>query len=237
MIGGTYDTKKSQSYSWQKLRNLLYDYYKEIMVVSIAQPDKKSSAFSADSDFADCMIIATRLQPGESPSGHAHFVNLKGSPASKLEAQETARAINLAVANTTSPGTSSRITVGDDDMGFVTFESVERNHKWATVRISEVTLMERARSLATGQLNLPQRAEAIEIPIIRTGRIATVGPLHRDITGRTDSPFIKHDGESKNSEYPMLWNHAKKAKKGRETPTPTKPYAHRARQLRRSQKG
>ena len=69
MMGGTYDTKKSQSYSWQKLRNLLYDYYKEIMVVSIAQPDKKSSAFSADSDFADCMVIGTRIQTGESPNG------------------------------------------------------------------------------------------------------------------------------------------------------------------------
>ena len=215
MMGGSYDTKKEQAYSWQRLRNLLYDKYREIIVVSIAQPDKKSSAFSADSDLADCIVVGTRIQTGESPSGRAHFVNLKAAPASKLEAQETARAIKLAVANTTSPETSSRITIGDDDIGFVTFESVKRNRKWTIMRISEVTLMERAKKLASGQLHLPQRAEAIEIPIIRAGNIARVGPLHRDITGRGTSPFVKRDGDTKNSEYPMLWNHAKKAQKGK----------------------
>ena len=219
MMGGSYDANKSQAYSWQRLRNLLYDRYSEIIVVSIAQPDKKSSAFSADSDFADCMIIATRIPPGASPSRRAHFVNLKEGPASKLEAQETARAIRRAVSNTTTPETSNRITVGDEAVGFVTYENIKRNRKWSTLRISDASLVERARKLASGQLQLPQRPETIEIPIVRAGDIAKVGPLHRDITGRQTSPFVKRDGAVRNSEYPMLWNHAEKARRG-EKPKP-----------------
>ena len=214
MMGGSYDTKKNQAYSWQNLRNLLHDQYTEIVVVSIAQPDKKSSAFSADSDYADCMVIATRNRTGEQSSKRAHFVNLKACPASKLEAQETARAIKQAVANTVVPQTSSRIIIGDDDIGFVTCEDINRNSKWTTLRISDSTIVERAKKLASGQLHLPQRAETIDVPITKAGNITKVGPIHRDITGRGTSPFRKLDSDSSNNEYPMLWNHPKKAKKG-----------------------
>ena len=64
MMGGSHDAEKDQAYSWQRLRNLLHDHYDQVVVVSIAQPDKKDSAFSADSDFADCMVIARRIPTG-----------------------------------------------------------------------------------------------------------------------------------------------------------------------------
>ena len=209
MMGGSYDADKDQAYSWQRLRNLLLDNYDQIVVVSIAQPDKKDSAFSADSDFADCMVIARRLPAGARPSRRAHFVNLNAGPATKLEAQETARAIKTAIANTVAPDTWSRIQVGDDEIGFVHYENVARQEKWTTIRIAEPTLAGRAKSLAGGRLHLPQRAEPIEIPITKAGDIAQVGPVHRDITGRTNSPFNKRDGYQTTHEYPMLWNHDK----------------------------
>ena len=64
MMGGSYDRRKGQAYSWQRLRNLLYEHYHNIVVVSVAQPRKRDSAFSADSDFADCMVIAQSLASG-----------------------------------------------------------------------------------------------------------------------------------------------------------------------------
>ena len=209
MMGGSYDAEKEQAYSWQRLRNLLLDNYDQIVVVSIAQPDKKDSAFSADSDFADCMVIARRLSAGAKPSRRAHFVNLKDGPATKLEAQETARAVKTAIANTVTPDTWNRIQVGDEEIGFVSYDSVGRHEKWTTIRISEPTLAGRAKSLAGGRLHLPQRAGVIEIPITKAGNIAQVGPVHRDITGRINSPFSKRDGYQTTHEYPMLWNHSK----------------------------
>ena len=84
-----------------------------------------------------------------------------------------------------------------------------RNRKWTTIRISDPTLVQRAKSLAHGLLQLPQRAASIEIPIVTAGSIAQVGPVHRDINGRPNSPFVKRDGYKQINEYPMLWNHDK----------------------------
>ena len=213
MMGGSYDADQAQSYSWQRLRNLLHNHYDQIVVVSIAQPDKKYSAFSADSDFADCMVVARRIPAGNSPSRRAHFVNLKTCPDTKLEAQETARAVTRAVADTAEPNTWSWIQIGDQEIGFVHYEDISKNRKWTTLRTTDPRLVERAKRLAHGELHLPQRAEPIEIPITRAGTIAQVGPVDRDITGRTNSPFRKRDGYQSTHEYPMLWNHDKKGQK------------------------
>ena len=210
MIGGSYDVDEDQPYSWQRLRNLLHDHYDRIVVVSIAQPEKKDSAFSADSDFADCMVIARRIPTGGTPSRRAHFVNLFACPASKLEAQEAARSIKTAIANTTEADAWSRVEIGDDEIGFVSYENTSQNRKWTTLRISEPTLVGRVKKLERGELRLPQRAEPIEIPIAPARSIAQVGPVHRDITGRANSPFTKRNGYKSTDEYPMLWNHDKK---------------------------
>ena len=210
MMGGSYDADGDQAYSWQRLRNLLYDHYDQIVVVSIAQPEKKDSAFSADSDFADCMVIARRIPTGGTPSRRAHFVNLTACPASKLEAQETARAIKKAIANTTETDTWNRVEIGDDEIGFVLHENMDQNRKWTTIRISQPTLVQRAKQLERGQLSLPQRASPIQIPIVTARSIARVGPVHRDIIGRSNSPFSKRDGYKSTDEFPMLWNHDKK---------------------------
>ena len=207
MMGGSYDAKKDQPYSWQGLRNLLYDHYEQIVVVSIAQPRKRDSAFSADSDYADCMVIARRIPVGGSPSHRAHFVNLKVGPATKLEAQETARALKRTIADTTEEGAYNRVQIGDEEIGFVSYEDVVQNRKWTTVRIAEPTLVERAKKLARGELLLPQRAGAIAIPIAAAGNIAQVGPVDRDINGRSNSPFSKRSGYKSTDEYPILWNH------------------------------
>ena len=210
MMGGSYDAGDEQAYSWQRLRNLLYEHYDQIVIVSIAQPEKKDSAFSADSDFADCMVIARRIRTGATPSRRAHFVNLIACPTSRLEAQETARAIKTAISNTTETNVWNRVEIGNDEIGFVRYEITYPNRKWTTIRISEPTLVERAKKLQHGELSLPQRAGSIKIPIAAARSLGQVGPVDRDITGRTNSPFSKRDGYKSTDEYPMLWNHDKK---------------------------
>ena len=210
MMGGSYDAGVGQAYSWQRLRNLLYDHYHEIVVVSIAQPEKKDSAFSADSDFADCMVIARRIPTGGTPSRRAHFVNLIACPASKLEAQETARAIKRAIANTTQRDAWNRVEIGDDEIGFIRYEKIAQNRKWTTLGVSDPTLVDRAKKLQQGELSLPQRADPIQIPIAAARSIAQVGPVDRDIIGRSNSPFTKRNGYKSTDEYPMLWNHDRK---------------------------
>ena len=212
MMAGSFDAEENQPYSWQRLRNLIYDNYEQIIVVSIAQPEKKDSAFSADSDFADCMVIARRTRQGRAPTHRAHFVNLEAAPATKLEAQETVRAIKQAIDKTDQPDTWTRLLIGDDDIGFVTYENVAKNQRWTTLRVSNPTFVRRAKKLAQGELHLPQRAQPIAIPITPARHVAQVGPVDRDINGRDNSPFSKRAGYAETDEYPMLWNHPPKGK-------------------------
>lgn len=220
MMGGSYDASKAQAYSWQPLRNLLRDNYDQIVVVSIAQPRKKDAAFSADADFADCMVIARRIPAGTSPGRYAHFVNLNAVPTTKLVAQETARTIKTAIRETTRPGSHREIRIGDEVIGFVGLDSIRRNRRWNSIRISNPTLTARLRRLEEGILCLPQSADDIAVPICKIGDIGQVGPLHRDIAER--GPFIKRDGCRADHEYPMLWNHYPLKKEAREGKDPQK---------------
>ncbi|MYD91850.1 MAG: SAM-dependent DNA methyltransferase [Caldilineaceae bacterium SB0662_bin_9] len=210
MMAGSYDAQKDQAYSWQRLRNLLDEEYGQIVVVSVAHPDKKYSAFSADSNFADCMVIARRLSKGKKPDRRVHFVNLREVPATKLAAQETARAIRAAVADTPKQDTWSHVRLGDEVVGFVRCDGTRRNHRWTSIRISDATLLERARKLFCGKLYLPRRGHAnhLSIPLTVVGSLVTVGPLSRDLTERKTSPFRKRSGHRATDEYPMLSVHA-----------------------------
>ena len=95
------------------------------------------------------------------------------------------------------------------EVGNPKYEGISKNRKWTTLRTTDPRLVERAKKLTRGELYLPQRAGLIEIPIMRAGTIARVGPVDRDITGRTNSPFRKRDGYQATHECPMLWNHNK----------------------------
>ena len=224
MTGGSYDPNKrhgkGQAYSWQRLRNLLYDNYDQIVVVSIAQPRKKNSAFSADADFADCMVIARRIPKGVSPGTDAHFVSLNAVPATKLEAQETARAIKSAIRETDRLDLHHDISIGDEVVGTVSLETIRRNRRWNSIRIANLGLVSRLRQLERGILRLPQSAEDIAINVSRIGAIGQVGPLDRDIAER--GPFAKVDGCRTDHEYPMLWNHYPTKREARQGKDPQK---------------
>ena len=219
MLGGSYDASKEQAYSWQRLRNLLRNNYDQIVVVSIAKPRKKDSAFSADVDFADCMVIARRIPAGVRQGTDAHFVSLKEVPATKLEAQETARAIKSAIRETDRPGLYRDITIGDSVVGTVSRDTIGHNQRWTNIRIANPDLVSRLRQLERGLLRLPQTAADIAIPVSRIGAIGDVGPLHRDIAERGRGPFTKVDGCRTDHEYPILWNHypnKREARKGKD---------------------
>lgn len=219
MMGGSYDRRKDQAYSWQRLRNLIYEHYENIVVVSVAQPRVRDSAFSADSNFADCIVIAQSRQDGAPKARRhlAHFVNLTEMPKTKLAAQETARAIKAAIRAAQEPGDSSEIRIGDDNVGFVRLENARLNRKWTALRIANRNLLERIRMLEQGELSLPQRESVHPIPIANLRALGKVGPLDRDIVER--GPFSKRDGYVAGNEYPMLWNHypiKKSAQKGKD---------------------
>ena len=207
MLGGS-DNPSAKS--WLKLRGLIHEGYKDIIVLTVAQNADIDCSFSADTQIAEVIIIARRLDRGERPDHLAHFVNLHERPASKLAAQQTAKAIKEAIMALKQVGNQLDLKIGEDQIGTVRLERTGDNEKWTTVRVANLELVQAADSLSQGQLVLPQRAASIPIPITRIGSISKVGPIDRDIASvARDSdrgPFTKHDGANSGTEWPFLWN-------------------------------
>ena len=199
--------------SWQKFRRLLANDYNDIVVVSIAQGAARDSAFSADTNLAEVIVVARKLNDGERPERKAHFVNLVERPNSKLAAQEIAKSIKRVMPQLGQPGNYCGISVGDEKVGAVRLEMVDPEDKWSTVRIANLDLLATVEGLAQGSLRLPRRLKEIPLPIAPLGEIGDRGPLHRDIAGGSQEPsrgpFTKHDGCNSGTEFPFLWNRKK----------------------------
>ena len=76
-----------QGQSWQKARDLWRKEYRDLVVVSIAGAKSSDKSFSADTDFGEALIIATKKGTDE-PSGRGVFVNLARRPRTPMEGEE-----------------------------------------------------------------------------------------------------------------------------------------------------
>ena len=207
MLGGS-DNPSARS--WLKLRNLLREKYKDVIVVTIAQNQDIDCSFSADTKMGEVMIIARSLGHEEQPNQLVDFVNLNDRPENKLAAQQTAKAIKQAIRELGKPGSHAEMKIGDEQIGTVRREKVRRTEKWTTVRVKSLDLVRTAEQLAEGKLLLPQRTTHVPIPITVMGKIGRVGPVDRDIAGglreTNRGPFTKLDGANSGTEWPLLWN-------------------------------
>ena len=207
MLGGS-DNPSAKS--WLKLRGLLREGYKDIIILTVAQSVDIDCSFSADTKIAEVMIIARRLDREERPNHLAHFVNLRERPTNKLAAQQTAKAIKEAISKLTEIGNQVELKIGDDQIGTVRLERTRAEEKWTTVRVTNLDLIQTAENLSQGRLVLPQRTTAIDIPITKMGRIGRVGPVDRDIAGgpreSKRGAFVKNSGADSGTEWPFLWN-------------------------------
>lgn len=204
MLGGSFRGKSALS--WQKLRTKLANEYGDIVVTTISGFTSADSTFSADTNLAECLVVARKLAEDARPLGLAHFVNLKEKPDSKLEAQEIARAIRGAISAGISVDSHVELRIGDDFVGTVRLEQIRPSGKWTSVRVANMDLVGAAKALCSGKLILPQRQEPIDVPIAPLRRLGSTGPVHRSIT----DAFIRKANWTKGSPYPMLWSHDEK---------------------------
>ena len=221
MVGGSYTVRKNknkQLFSWQKLRRLLAESYNDIIIITIAQAAARDSSFSADTNMAEAIVIARRLNTGERAKGVAHFVNLNHRPGDKLAAQETVKSVRRVSAGLRQPSGYADVNVGDVRVGSVQLRKIDPLDKWTTVGIANLGLVKTAEELAAGNLRLPQRTKGIAVPMTLVGKIGSVGPLHRDIASGPQEPdrgpFTKCDGADSGAEWPFLWNRSSKNQQG-----------------------
>ena len=69
----------TQGHGWKKARKALARHYSDIHILSIAATGTTDRAFSADTDMAECLVVASKRSGGE-----ARFTNLSYRPSALL---------------------------------------------------------------------------------------------------------------------------------------------------------
>ena len=199
--------------SWQGFRETLAKNYTDLTVLSIAASDNDHLSFSADTGMAECLVIARKLKQSEATTetGRGHFISLgrraqgfahAGSLAMNVSNPERARRIE------DGPYGGTALMIGDELAGESMTAPVQRDgESWGAVRLSDLSLAQTAFALAQSKLWLPGNHEALAVEVAPLDKIATLGMVHRDLTGpRPRGPFDKV-APSPTATYPSLWNH------------------------------
>ena len=77
--------------SWQGFREMISRGYADLTVLTIAAADNDDLSFSSDTGMAECLVIARRLKPDESPHDRARFTSLRHRPHGFAHASSLAR--------------------------------------------------------------------------------------------------------------------------------------------------
>ena len=202
--------------SWQNVRKLWAEEYHNVLVITIADALTENCAFSADTNMAECFVIATK---GKSKNtGRASFICLKRCPNGELEAQEIGKMIReIGDIRCLEDGINrgNPIHIGDDVIGFAISAPLTSGAVgWPISRVRDITAIQSAYQLANGQLQLPRQKVAIDLPICLLSEVAQFGADHRDIhdPGKRGA-FDIEDGCPDIAEYPCLWHLNSKAQR------------------------
>ena len=189
----------------QKLRDMWAKEYHNVVVITIAEAKGFDCAFSADTDMAECIIIATKGK-GDN-TGRGKFVCLNQRPKSLLEAFEITNRIirsNGTYRLEDTPSGGDAIKMGEEILGSMLDCPLPSGEGWVAVRVKSMAVLQSARRLKKGKLELPLQAlqeTVTEIPICQVGDIATLG------LAEVRGVFRKVEGFRPNEDgYACLWN-------------------------------
>ena len=189
----------------QKLRNMWGTEYRDVVVITIAEAKGSDCAFSADTDMAECIIVATKGK-GDN-TGRGRFACLHQRPQSLLEAVEIANRVirsNGTHHLEDTPSGGDPIQVGEEILGYMLDCLLPHGEGWVATRVKSMALLQSARRLREGRLELPMQdlqEKVAKIPMCRVGDIAALG------LAEVRGVFRKEDGYRPDDYgYPCIWN-------------------------------
>ena len=193
---------------WQKVRNMWAVEYHDVTVITIADAKGEDCAFSADTNMAECMVVATKGKNRK--TGRGTFISLNHRPRSVLEALEIVNAtyrLDSIRRLEDEPSGGDPLKVGDDILGHVLNCPLWTDRGWGAVRIKEMALIQSAHRLANGEVWLPTQVYPLEIPICLVNDIAEVGATDRDIHEKGErGAFDVEKGYANTDLHPGLWH-------------------------------
>lgn len=189
---------------WNKVRELWGQEYHNIIVVTIADAKTKNCAFSADTDMAECLVIAEKGRAEN--TGRGLFVCLNRRPISELEALEISKDIHgLKDIRQLEDGIvdGNPIKIGKEIVGYaIDAPLTQANSAWPVSRVKDMIVVQTAHQLANGKLWLPRQAEPLTLLTCRLSEIAKTSLTH----GVIKNAFEIEEGCSDTADYPCLWH-------------------------------
>ena len=196
--------------AWQGLREMIDREYTDMEVLSIAANGRDMS-FSSDTGMAECLVVAHKLKPGETPKTLARFTSLSHRPQGFIHASSLAgRLMDGSRVRSLEDGPygGTPLTVGEESAGeTITAPRGQKGESWGAVRLSDYSLAQTAYALSQSKLWLPGSASSVDLKTALLGDIGKLGTYHLDIIGPYPrGPFDKAS-QSPTATYPTLWNH------------------------------
>jgi hypothetical protein len=205
--------------SWEDSRTLLAKNYNDLVLVSIAGAGDEDMSFSADTGMGECLLIGRK---SNTRSKRATFVVLNERPAYPLLGASAAEQIHRLIARGNlrrledGPMGGTSLYFGNDVIGQAMNAPLPASGGWNLARIADLSLAQAAYQLAIEKrvwLPTMSKSAATNIAITTVQEIGEIGPLDRDINGRTpqggirgpfDTPRVKPNSVPT---YPVLWSH------------------------------
>ena len=196
--------------AWQGFRQMIDSGYTDMAVLSIAANGRDMS-FSSDTGMAECLVIARKLKPKETPQNRARFASLRHRPLGFAHASSLAgRLLDDGQVRRLEDGPygGTPLTVGDEPVGeTITAPRCEDGENWGAVRLADYSLTQTAYALSQSKLWLPGNASPIGLKTTLLSEIGKLGTYHLDIIGPpARGPFDKA-APSSTATYSALWNH------------------------------
>ncbi|MCZ6681296.1 MAG: hypothetical protein O7E52_29100, partial [Candidatus Poribacteria bacterium] len=198
---------------------LLAKNYSNLVLISIAGVGSTDMSFSADTGMGECLVIGRKSKTG---STRATFVILNERPAFPLIGANAAEQIRRLIAGKKlrrledGPVGGTLLHFGDEVIGQALDAPLPASGGWNLSRIADLSLAQAAYQLANKKrvwLPTMSNSEVVDIPITTVAAIGDIGPLDRDINGKTPTggirgPFDTSPVKSNSvPTYPVLWSH------------------------------
>ena len=205
--------------SWEDSRTLLAKNYNDLVLVSIAGAGDEDMSFSADTGMGECLLIGRK---SNTRSKRATFVVLNERPAYPLLGASAAEQIRRLIGGKNlrrledGPMGGTLLYFGNDVIGQAMNAPLPASGGWNLARIADLSLAQAAYQLAIEKrvwLPTMSKSAATNIAITTVQEIGEIGPLDRDINGRTPQGGIRGPFDTPPVEpgsvptYPVLWSH------------------------------
>jgi len=193
--------------TWTEVRAMLSSRYQVEFIVSSHDPELRSMSY--DTDIAEVLLIARRLQEGETPPKRGIFVNLWRAPRLVTDALALLNGVDVtaqgAIHRSDGPPVGGvPLMIGGDQWGEILDAPVD-NGPWTGARWKRAVVAQYAAALRRGELWSKDGTNVVaRIKMARLGDLMSVGPSHRQIRGDL-GPFEAYHGYDSLAQFPAVW--------------------------------